>query len=171
MKKQTIIKRKVVIAAPQEKVWAVLADFGNVQNLSPNIAKSYSTSEAPNGLGATRHCDFTAMGAQVEEKITEWKEGKSIKIDLYEPKNLPMLRGMNASFELSRENDKTVLTGIFAYNMSNVIGDFLNSIKMRKINEKSWVQFMAGIKHNVETNEIVNQDTALDLSVVEEISH
>ncbi len=67
--KKTIIIRRVVIDAPKEKVWASLADFGNVQNLSPNVSKSYLTSDQISGLGATRHCDFTSMGAQVEEKI------------------------------------------------------------------------------------------------------
>ncbi|MFT5822234.1 MAG: ligand-binding SRPBCC domain-containing protein [Crocinitomix sp.] len=165
--KDTIIKRKVTINASKEKVWEILADFGNVQNLSPNIAKSYLTSDALNGVGATRHCDFTAMGARVEEKIVEWNEGNSFKIHLYDAKNLPMLRGMQAHFELTSQNDATVLTGIFQYNMSNAIGNLLNSLTMRKMNEKSWIQFMAGIKHNTETGENVNKDTKLDLTVVE----
>ena len=59
---KTVISRKVIIDAPKQKVWDALADFGNVQNMSPNIAKSYLTTEQVNGVGAERHCDFTAMG-------------------------------------------------------------------------------------------------------------
>ena len=50
--KKTIIIRRVVIDAPKEKVWASLADFGNVQNLSPNVSKSFLTSDQISGLGA-----------------------------------------------------------------------------------------------------------------------
>jgi carbon monoxide dehydrogenase subunit G len=166
--KKTTITRSIKINASKEKVWEALADFGNVQNLSPNVAKSYLTSDTKNGLGATRHCDFTSMGAQVEEKITEWNEGHSLRIELYDPKNLPMMRGMNAYFEVAEQGDKTKLQGTFEYGMSNALGSFLNSIKMRKMNEKNWEQFMAGIKHNVETNEVVDKTTKLDLSLVEQ---
>ena len=107
--KKTIITRKVSIDAPKQKVWEVLADFGNVQSLSPNIEKSYLTTEKKNGVGAQRHCDFVSMGAQVEERIVEWNEGESLKIDIYERKNMPMITGMQAEFKVIEEGGKTLL--------------------------------------------------------------
>ncbi len=165
--KNTIIKNKVIINASKDKIWEILSDFGNVQNLSPGIEKSYLTSNIKNGLGATRHCDFTTMGSQVEEKIIGWNEGKSIKIELYDTKNIPMMKGMNAYFELESHKNGTKLTTIFEYRMSNIIGDLLNNLKMKKMNNKSWVLFMAGIKYYSETGENVNKETKLDLSPVE----
>lgn len=167
---KTIIARKVAINASKEKVWEVLADFGNVQNLSPNIAKSYTTGDQPNGLGAERHCDFVAMGSQVEERITEWNEGTSMKIDIYERKNLPMVTGMGAEFVLSEENGQTIVTGTMEYRMSNAIGGFLNNTVMKKMNTKAWIDFMAGIKHNIETGEKVEKGTKLDRTPVMELS-
>ncbi len=166
--KKTIITRRITIDAPKEKVWDSLADFGNVQNMSPNVSKSYLTSDQKNGLGATRHCDFVSMGAQVEEKITAWNEGVSLRIEMFDPKHLPMMQGMQAYFEISEQGNKTALKGILEYGMSNVIGDFLNSVKMRQMNIKSWEQFLAGIKFNVENDENVDQKTILDLMAVEE---
>ena len=165
--KKTRIESEVVINASKEKVWAALADFGNVQNLSPGIAKSYLTSDLKNGIGATRHCDFTVMGGQVEEKIIEWEEGSTMKIELYDAKNIPMIRGMQALFKLKSVENGTVLTSIFEYNMSNIVGDMLNNLKMKKMNKKTWVHFLAGIKHYTETGETVNQKTKLDLASVE----
>ena len=164
--KKTVIDRQIIIAAPKQKVWDTLADFGNVMNLSPNITKSYLTSEQKNGLGATRHCDFLAMGAEVDEKISQWDEGHSLTIDLFNPKNLPMMKGMQAHFEVSEEKGQTRLKGKFEYGISNPIGKFLNKIKMRSMNIKSWEQFMAGIKHNVESGEKVDKKTKLNLSSV-----
>ncbi len=164
---QTKIKSKVIINASKEKVWNILSDFGNVQNLSPGIAKSYLTSDIKNGIGATRHCDFTAMGSQVEERIIEWDKGNSFKIELYDTKNIPMMKGMNAYFELETHKNGTKLTTTFEYHMNNIVGDLLNSLKMRKMNKKSWVLFLAGIKHYAETGKNVTKETTLDLSFVE----
>lgn len=164
--KKTIITRKVVINAPKQKVWEALADFGNVEHLSPNIAKSYLTSDQQNGIGTTRHCDFVSMGAQVEERIVEWKEGESMKIEIYESQNMPMITGMAAKFEVSDKGESTVVSGTFEYGMTNLIGSMINSLKMKKMNVNAWVKFVAGIKHHLETGENVSRETKLDLSPV-----
>jgi len=164
--KKTKIKNSVIINATKDSVWDILADFGNVQNLSPGIAKSYLTSDIKNGIGATRHCDFTTMGSQVEEKIVTWDKGNSFTIELYDTKNIPMIKGMNAFFELKEHKNGTQLTTVFTYHMNNMIGDLLNSLKMKKMNQKSWILFLAGIKHHVETGNNVNKNTKLDLAPV-----
>jgi carbon monoxide dehydrogenase subunit G len=164
--KNTTIKNTVIINAKKDRVWEILSDFGNVQNLSPGIAKSYLTSDINNGLGATRHCDFTSMGSQVEEKIIEWNQGNSFKIELYDTKNIPMIKGMNAHFKLEDHNNGTELTTTFEYYMNNFVGDIMNGLKMKKMNEKSWVLFLVGIKHYTETGESVTKETKLDLSAV-----
>jgi len=164
--KKTVIKRSISINAPKQKVWDALADFGNVQNLSPNIRKSYLTSEDKIGLGSTRHCDFYSMGASVDEKIVEWNEGNSLRIELYNPKNLPMIRDMEAVFELEEKGSQTVIKGTFEYGMSNAVGRLLNKLKMKKMNIDSWEAFMAGIKHNLETGEKIDKSTSLDLADV-----
>lgn len=165
--KKTVIKRSIKISVSKQKVWEALADFGNVQNLSPNIKKSYLTSEDVVGLGSTRHCDFYSMGASVDEKIIEWDEGKLMRIELYNPKKLPMIRDMEALFELEEKNGQTFLKGTFEYGMSNAIGQFLNKLKMEKMNTESWESFMAGIKHNLETGEKIDQNTRLNLETVQ----
>ena len=101
--KKTIITRKISIKAPKQKVWEALADFGNVFKLSPNLEQSYLTSDQKVGVGATRHCDFVFMGAQVEERIVKWNEGESIKIEIYESKKIPMITGMNANLNLVKK--------------------------------------------------------------------
>ena len=165
---KTRIAHEVAIDAPKQKVWEVLSDFGNVYRTSPNIIKSYLTSDQKQGVGTTRHCDFTSMGAQVEERITEWNDGESIKIDIYERKNMPMVADMKAVFTLKSDGDNTVLSGIFEYQMSNSIGSLINRLTMRKMNERAWVSFLAGIKHYVETGTLVEKGTKLNINSVRE---
>ena len=164
--KKTIISNHVIINASKDKVWEAIADFGNIYKLSPNVAKSYSTTEKKQGVGAERHCDFTSMGVQVEERISEWNEGESMKIEIYQSKNMPMIKDIEAFFKVESQGDKTKLTGTFEYGMSNAIGNLLNSLSMKNMNKKGWVQFLAGIKHHVETGEEVDKKTKLDLSLV-----
>jgi len=164
--KKTLITGKVAIDAPKQKVWDALADFGNVQAMSPNIAKSYLTSDQKSGVGMERHCDFVMMGAEVEERIVEWDEGKSLKIDIYESKKMPMVTGMEAEFILEENGDQTILTGHFQYGMTNALGGLLNNLAMKKMNVKTWVGFLAGIKLHIETGELVDKKTVLDVSSV-----
>ncbi|MFT6502258.1 MAG: carbon monoxide dehydrogenase subunit G [Crocinitomicaceae bacterium] len=164
--KKTIIDRKITINAPKHEVWDALADFGNVMNMSPNIAKSYLISDKKSGIGAQRHCDFTVMGAQVDEKITQWDEGNSMTIELYNLKRMPMMKEVQARFEVSEKEGKAVLNARFEYLISNPIGRFMNLVKMRKMNIKSWEAFMAGIQYHVETGENIDNTTRLDLSKV-----
>ena len=165
--KKTTIARKVTVDASPQKVWDALADFGSVSRLSPNIVKSYNTSEQAGGVGATRHCDFAMMGAEVEERIVEWNEGKSMKIDVYEVKNMPMITDMKAEFSLIPDGKSTIVSGIFEYNMKGALGILMNNITMKKMNEKAWVKFLAGIKHHLESGEDVEKSTKLDTSTVE----
>lgn len=165
--KKTTIARKVTVNAESQKVWEALADFGSVSRLSPNIIKSFKTSEQSGGVGATRHCDFASMGAQVEERIVEWNEGESMKIDIYESKNMPMITNMKAEFALTPEGEKTIITGVFEYGMKGALGNLVNNISLKKMNEKAWVKFLAGIKHHVESGEDIEKNTKLDTSTVE----
>ena len=81
MSKITTIKREIEINESKENVWKALADFGNICHGHPSVSKSFITSAEKEGVGATRHCDFTMMGASAEEKVSEWNNGKNIKID------------------------------------------------------------------------------------------
>jgi len=144
--KTTKIVREIVIDASKEKVWGVVADFGAMDKASPGVAKSYITSEQKTGVGTERHCDFAFMGASVEEKIIEWKEGESIKIDIYERKNLPLIKEMIAEFAVREENEKTILRAALEYTMTGGLGDLLNAVMMEKMNTKNWNKVLAGFK-------------------------
>ncbi len=50
------VTRQIEINAPADEVWRAIADFGGVYNWAPNVASSYSTTEANEGVGAGRHC-------------------------------------------------------------------------------------------------------------------
>lgn len=165
----TTISREVAIDATKEKVWNVVANFGAIDMASPGVKKSYLTSEQQAGVGTERHCDLDFMGASVEEKIIEWKEGESIKIDIYGRKNLPFIKDMIAEFVVREDEGKTILSATLEYAMDGGVGKLMNSVMMKRMNTKSWNRLLAGFKKHSETGERVDQNTDLDLGAVVEV--
>lgn len=86
----TSVKASIDIDVPKDKVWAILADFGNIAVFNPNLKGSFSTSEDSEGVGATRHCDLTPIGA-IEERVLNWKDGEEMLVAIYDGKNMPPL--------------------------------------------------------------------------------
>jgi hypothetical protein len=151
---------------PKTKVWKALADFGNICHGHPAVSKSFITSTQKEGVGATRHCDFTMMGASAEELVTEWNEGKNIKIEVQELKKMPGIKTMALDLAIRQKGDKTILSSTMAYAMKNGFFDIMNSLMMKNMNAKLLDGIMAGHKLYIETGTIVNEKTKLDLSQV-----
>jgi hypothetical protein len=166
MGKITAFKREVEINKSKGQVWAAIADFGNICHGHPSVSKSYITSELKEGVGATRHCDFTMMGASAEEKVTEWNEGKNIKIEVAELKKMPGINTMALDLAIRQNENKTILSGTMNYTMKNGFFDMMNSLVMKNMNAKLLEGIMAGHKLYIETGTIVNEKTKLDLTTV-----
>ena len=75
----TKIISEIRIEPHKTQVWEVLSDLGSVSAWSPAIAKSFYTSEAKEGLEASRRCDFP--GVYVEERTTAWKRGEGFTLE------------------------------------------------------------------------------------------
>jgi carbon monoxide dehydrogenase subunit G len=165
---ETTITRSVVINAPRQRVWQAIGhEFADVSKLSPGVLESEITSQEEIGLGTTRHCKLSVMGAELDERITDWREDEYLGIDIYQWRNLPMVRSMNASFALSDEGEETRLEMSISYSVGmGPIGWLMNQIMMRRMNTKGWESFTAGIKHHIETGEFVDPDTRLNLAAV-----
>jgi hypothetical protein len=170
MGKITTIRREIEIHQSKENVWKALADFGNICHGHPAVSKSFITSIQKEGVGATRHCDFTMMGASAEEKVIEWNEGKNIKIEVQELKKMPGIKTMVLDLAIRNQGINTILRGTMIYTMKNGFFDMMNSLVMKNMNTKLLDGIMAGHKLYIETGTIVNNKTKLDLSIVKQIN-
>ncbi len=161
------ISYQVHIDAPQEKVWAAIADFGNVANLSPGIKKSYLTSEVTGGVGATRHCDLALYGATVDERIVEWDEGEGFRIDIYESTRLPIIKTSGGSLQVREHEGGTLLTGSLHTSLKyGFVGDLLYPVVLRKQLTKEWKIFLAGTKMHIETGDLIDRETRVPVDAV-----
>lgn len=163
----TTIAREVWIDAPRDRVWEILADFGNVYLVNPIVTRSYLTSDQTHGVGTTRHCDLARMGARLEERIVGWEEGKSMRIQVYDWEKMPGIRSMEADLTLHDERGGTRLAGEVTYTLGlGPVGGLLDATMMRAQNTKGWELFLAGIKHYAETGRPVEETVRLDRSDV-----
>lgn len=120
------------IAAPVERVWEILDDFGGISRWGPGIKHSELTSEGPVGEGATRHCDFAPMGG-VNERIERYEPQRRMTINLFETFKLP-ISGAVADFQLAPRDGGTLVTIDYTYT-PNLMGRILKGAtdqQMRK---------------------------------------
>jgi len=161
------ITYQVHIDAPKDEVWTAIADFGNVANSNPGIKTSYLTSDSTVGVGATRHCDLALYGATVEERIVEWIEGESFRIDIYDSTRIPIIESSGGAFQLEEHNGGTLLTGTLHTGLKyGPVGSAVYSAVLQKQLAKVWKIFLAGVKRHVETGEVIDQDTRVPVDAV-----
>ena len=150
-----MIIKKNKINASKEEVWNIISDIGAIQNFNPNVSKSFYTSEIKEGIGASRHCDLLPMG-KVEERVVSWKDGEEFTIEIYESKSMPFLG--EGKFILKEEGGKTNVTMSLTYRMKGGFLGALMAIFMKGRILKAMEGTLAGLKHHIETGEIVTGD-------------
>lgn len=170
MSPSTTIKRAIEINLPTDKVWIALADFGNVCHGHPAVSKSFITSTQKTGVGAIRHCDFTMMGASAEERVVDWNEGRNVKIEVAELKKMPGIKTMSMNLEIEAKGNHSLLKATMEYTMKNGFFDVMNTVVMKNMNAKLVDGIVAGHKKYIETGEIINDKTVLDLKPVLKIA-
>ena len=102
---------EILIEASKERVWEALADFGNNYLWNPAVVHSHSTSEAPNGVGSTRHCDLTVPKASIEERVVDWVENEQMRIEIFDGRRKPPFKEALGNVTLEEAPDgRTTLT-------------------------------------------------------------
>lgn len=160
---------EIAIDAPADVVWIALADFGGVWQYNPSVKSStIINNTASSGLGAERRCDLTLAGASVEERIVDWDEGRGYRIEIFGGKKLPPVRNMGARLNLRSEGDTSIVSGTMSYEPKfGPVGRLMDRLVLRKQFAKAWSGIFAGLKHRVETGDVVAKGVKLDYRSVD----
>lgn len=163
----TTLTREVWINAPTEKVWAILADFGNIAVFNPGVPRSYLTSRQQQGVGATRHCDLAVAGASVEERIIAWTEGESMQIEIYRGTKTPPFKKAVATLTVTAEKGGTRVRGDLAYSLKlGPLGFLMDKLMVAPQFGKAWTGVLAGLKYYAETGQPVEGPRGLNFEPV-----
>ncbi len=150
---------QVHIDAPKDQVWATLADIGSIYKWNPGVTKSYSTSDATQGEGATRHCDLEGGSNYLDERAFDWKEGEGFKIDIYDT-NMPLKRNV-VHFTVEADGDGTLVSVSPDYELKfGPIGVLMDKLFAGRQFRNGMAEMLAGLKHHVETGELVGDEVA-----------
>lgn len=125
--------------APKKAVFEVLADIGNVQDISPGIESSKRLNKKE-GKGGVRECDF-GNGAGIHEEVTAFTKDKQIQFTGIKFWGAPM-RKMVATFDLSKEGNQTVVDCEMEYDMK--MGFLLNPMAKGQM-RKAIAAMLAGV--------------------------
>lgn len=137
----TRLLHEIHINAPADRVWAVLADLEAVRHYNPMVASARYVSEAREGIGATRVCEFRP-GGSAKERVTEWKPQEVVAMEaLDHPWPMRSVRWRN---ELARANGGTRLSQVLEY-------DFTGDSAMAGEMEAQWDQGMKAIFEALKT--------------------
>jgi len=143
----TRILSDIRIDASKDKVWNVLADLGTVSVWNPVIANSHYTSEAKEGMGASRHCDFPD-GGYVEERAIEWEPGEALALEISDG-TVPFASA-SGRLSLVDDGDGTIVNFVFEYDLKADVPVDPQEVE-RQNRDELLPLVLAGLKRYVET--------------------
>ncbi len=97
------------IDAPRDRVWAALADFGEIATWNTGIDASRIISGPDTGMGAERQCDFG--NRYLREKIQQWEPPERLALEFT---HFPAPLRAAVTFRLT-DNGATQITAHYWY--------------------------------------------------------
>lgn len=145
----TQLHHEIRIAAPLEKVWAVLADLEAVQHYNSGVKHAKYISPMREGVGASRHCDLKPKG-WVKERIIAWEPQKAVAMELYESQwPLAFMRWRTA---LTPDGAGTRVSQQMEYQVKfGPLGALLDKLVMRRKLDQTLTEVFGSLKRFIET--------------------
>ena len=142
---------ETVVDVPPEDVWALLADFGAVQDYFPSIVESDWIGTPELGVGAARYCDLQFQGRDihVKERIFAFEEGSWFTYDVYDWENFPLKRMHNTFGVRVDDEGRTRVYNIIDFKLKPAVMTGLARGQMQDNARRT----VLGIKHILETGD------------------
>lgn len=161
------INGEILIEASKERVWEVIGDFGNTYLWNPAVEHSHSTSEAPNGVGATRHCDLTISKASIEERVVHWVENEEMRVEIFDGRRTPPFKEAWGHVTLKEAPGGTLTRLQLHYDLKyGILGGVIDRFMVSRQYGKGLKLALAGLKYRVETGKPVEKGTRVPVDKV-----
>lgn len=147
----TKLHNEIIINAPIEKIWKILANVGELDRYDPTISKSTVTSTNTNGLGASRKVDMKDGKHWFKEKTIVCKPNEALTYQLTEC-NFP-ISGLQHSYSFERVGNQTKVSQEMEYEVKyGFLGRLMDTLMLRKQFDIGIKKFFAGLKEHAEKN-------------------
>ena len=163
----TKIELDVRINAPKERVWDTLANLGQVVNYHPYVTDSYYTSSQNEGMDAARVCEF-GPNLAIEETAIAWNPGESYTLAIEFLKGTkPPITNILGTLAVRADGNASIVTMVMSYDVKFGLVGFAMDRMMVQPRYRNMINgIMVGLKHHVETGELVNKDVLKRIEVV-----
>ncbi|MGR3659589.1 MAG: SRPBCC family protein [Paracoccaceae bacterium] len=127
------IRETLTSSATPATIWPLLANFGAIDVFNPALKQSFLLEGSPDrGLGALRQCDMVDGKNYIRERVTNWEEGKTYTVDIYEG-TLPM-KSMQATLAVESDDGGSLLSMQFDYTPKfGLLGRLMDVLVMRRM--------------------------------------
>lgn len=145
-----------VVRASRDQVWEVLfTQYGDIHIHNPTMqASNYIQGATSGGLNCVRHCEFSDK-LFLDEEIAEVDEaGYSFRVVVLEH-NLPFVKAMAATYELSSIEDDVTKVRMVSFNSFSP--GFMKYL-MRGQMKKSVAKHLFGMRYYIETGNSLDTD-------------
>jgi Polyketide cyclase / dehydrase and lipid transport len=157
-KKFHTIKVELLIKAPADKIWeAMVLDYGKISNFSPYIyASNYENGSLKGVVGAERKCNLNASGSRwVHERIAAIDEkNRILRNTTIAGAKFPIDMDNSQAFYQVKDNGNGTSTASYELQYRTKPAMMGTIAKKQFINTLSGT--LVGLKHYLETGEIVN---------------
>jgi len=145
----TKISYEIDMNASKEKVWGIVADYGNL-DWTDGVERVDLINDIRQDIGMTRRC-YLPGDKYVVERITQWSEGSGYTYVIDDISD-PIKTTSYVNWSVSEKSGVTTVGFEIHYEMEyGLLGDILNSIAIkRKFPERIGV-FMKELKAHAET--------------------
>ncbi|MEQ1876709.1 MAG: SRPBCC family protein [Bdellovibrionia bacterium] len=142
-------QNQILINAPIEKVWSVLADVEAVKNYNPLVASAKRTSDNKEGLGCSRYCEFKPSGF-AKERVIAFNPKSQISFEVVES-SWPV-KSMKWSTHLKAQGSSTLMTQDLEYETKfGILGKVMDAVIMKRKLQQSVGDIFSSLKKYVET--------------------
>jgi uncharacterized protein YndB with AHSA1/START domain len=136
------------INAPSDRVWAALADIGNIYLWNPGVRASHLTSDEKLGVDTSRFCDL-GRGNYLDEMVVKWDAGKALTMRVTGT-NLPF-KAVDIRFTLEPNGDSTIVTVSPQYTLKfGLLGKIFDRVYVQRSYRNGMENLLAGLKEFVE---------------------
>ena len=147
----TKLHHEIIINAPIEKIWKILANVGELDNYDPTVLKSTVTSPSAEGIGTSRKVDMKDGKHWFKEKMTVCKPNEALAYQLTDC-NFP-IEGLEHSYSFERIGNQTKVSQEMEYEVKyGFLGKVMDKIIIRKQTDSGIKKFLGGLKAYAERN-------------------
>jgi len=146
----TTLENSIVINAPLDRVWTILANLAELAAYDPTVATATVTTQAASGLGASRDVTMRDGKHWFKERVSAFEPGSALAFELTSC-NFP-IASLSHSYSFSEGAGATTLRQSMTYTPKfGLLGKLMDKVVIRRTSDEGIKAFLSGLKTHAET--------------------